>query len=394
MVNAIQQILSGPTAFAQDIDGAFYIFTNYPTKNQQLAPLFQTQSPSFSAFYSPTFFAPSAKDAFQNYQSCYKIGRPLLMEAAEGLLFGHTVEKYPQWQQQSQSDFQEDFAQIQSAMAEGLLVKAVIMTSESSHWTPSYLQRLQMLVSLLKQCPRQLFIYGYWNDERGVLGATPEILFHRQHNVIHTMALAGTFPKSSSQSAIEDLKVALLDNSKERHEHQLVIDDLFEKLSQFADHLDNSKIKPKVEPTTVIELPHLLHLCTHLRMELPFENQTAATLDELLSRTFHPSSALGLRSKTTPWSWLKKLNGHKNLGHFGAPVGFATDNGYLCLVGIRNLEWYDHMAYVRAGCGLVSQSQPSLEWQELNAKRQSVKALLGLLNDRGECTLSSPGLEN
>jgi menaquinone-specific isochorismate synthase len=145
----------------------------------------------------------------------------------------------------------------------------------------------------------------------------------------------------------------------------------------FATELE-SRAVVDIKGPQLLELPHLWHLHTTLKTQLPPHSHFDSELDERLVQCLHPSSALGLRSKVLPWQWLQCLKGHQALGHFGAPIGLSLgEQGYFCLVGIRNLEWSKGQACIRAGCGIVQQSDPEKEWQELRAKRDSVKSLLG-----------------
>ena len=59
------------------------------------------------------------------------------------------------------------------------------------------------------------YSYGFALNGEGLVGITPELLFAVEDGVLRTMALAGT-------GAVDG--PSLLDDKKERHEHQLVID--------------------------------------------------------------------------------------------------------------------------------------------------------------------------
>ncbi len=365
--NAIQQILSSPGAITQDFDGSFFVLTNCKTETSlSIAPGIELVGPR--PVFTPTFFEVSAKD-LQYFKYCLKIERKVLASALENGAFEDPKFNLPSWEIQSKAHFDQDFAEIQRQIQGGTIEKAVVMTSERSSWTPSPTGKCSLLLSLLKKCPPHLHIYGHWTDSSGVLGASPEILFHREREKIHTMALAGTLPKAKPPEA-PNSGSQLLDDQKERHEHQIVVEDLSEKLRTDA--------KITTQGPKVIELPHLFHLQTQIEAQLEAP-PTSEEFDFRLIQRLHPSSALGLRSHKTHWHWLKNLFGHQELGHFGAPFGIALQEGYLCLVGIRNLEWNSTGSIVRAGCGIVAQSNSNREWQELWAKRESVKALLGLI---------------
>lgn len=390
---SILQILSRPGAIAQDVDGSFFIFTQGRGEFGRVEnPRGYSVSNQPGGVFAAQFFDLSPIH-WRAFEGCYKLERPELTEALN-IKYNHNNFSYlPQWLPQERSHFDDDFSRIKTAIAAGQISKAVVMTSEHAEGAPSPDERLILLLRLLKNCPNHLFIYGHWDDQKGVLGATPELLFSRQGQHLRTMALAGTLPKDKSRPSLPQAQQLLADK-KERLEHQFVVEDLTEKLDRFFassvptesstdSTLEHLHQRVLVEEPKVIELPHLFHLFTAIEGKLEVssvpEDGFEASVDYRLIKQLHPSSALGLRSSATPWSWLKNLRGHQSLGHFGAPFGVPTPNGFLCLVGIRNIEWSHGSSVIRAGCGIVELSQPDREWQELKAKRDSVKSLLGLV---------------
>ncbi len=380
----IQKIFSNPGALVQDIDHRFLLLTD-ASLNPEIATFYrlkEIESLTFFQLFTPTFFE-SSKEHLKNFKHCLQIERADLLSLLQGALYsGKKINQQPtpEWELQDRSLFDDDFNKIQEHIQQGLLDKAVIMTTEKSQWIPSLQDQSYLLLNLLKSCPSHLYIYMHWNNSSGVIGASPEFLFHRKERLIQTMALAGTLDKKKffAENNIRPFLFSqlettqFLEDEKELEEHQLVVEDLKEKLSVFTNqiHIDNPR---------VLELPHLFHLQTEIRAELP-QNPDSDVFDHHLMEQLHPSSALGLKSKSTHWHWLKNLKGHQKLNHFGAPLGIQTPNGYFCIVGIRNLEWDAEGSYLRAGCGIVVQSRSDSEWQELEAKRESVKALLGLKN--------------
>lgn len=407
--NPLLHILSSPGALIQDLDDGFLLLTHLnineiftatepivdksinsaaEEERATLKDAFQTlsQEDSFQLF-TPTFFDISPH-RIKNFPYAWRFQRESLTQLLESAL---STESLPQlsWIPQNRGSFERDFQQIQAKIQTGQIDKAVVMTTEKSSWKPDNNERLLMLLNLLRSCPRHLYIYSHWDSQSGVIGATPEFLFYRQGSTIQSMALAGTLdkrklsfyePELASETlsilsthnplSLHQLQIDFIENEKELREHQLVVDDLTEKLRQLT-------TQTSINPIKVIEYPHLFHLQTEIQAELD-TIPSASDFDFTLAQKLHPSSALGLRSQNIHWHWLKELDGHQNIHHFGAPVGVTVPGGFLCLVGIRNLEWNESGSYLRAGCGIVSQSHIDNEWQELEAKRESVKSLLGL----------------
>lgn len=399
--DAFQKILMNPGALIQSFDGDFFIFTNIDIQflrdstnlNENIQEKSSTDHP---LLYKPTFFH-SDSTSIVSFNNCLNFSRKKLQDHL--LLF--IQQNHPQkfvssssWERPNHSYFQSDFNRIKDQIKNGSIDKAVVMTSEKNTWIPNFIDRARLILNLLQNCPSHLFIYSHWDHQGGgVIGASPEYLFYRNDHQIHSMALAGTLAKETSlkenfdskkpdktesmklfNGKIPDLDFAtshLLNNSKEVQEHQYVVEDLMEKFAEF-------EVQAKADSLEVIEFPHLFHLQTKIYGEIN-KLLISNDFDFALTHKLHPSSALGLRSKKLHWHWLKELYGHRDLGHYGAPVGFQLYGGFFCLVGIRNLEWDQFGTYLRAGCGIIAQSRLESEWLELEAKRESVKSLLGLI---------------
>lgn len=379
--NVIKQLFANSGAIAQDNEGTFLFLTNMDFDSSSLKTFLLNHSICVNSLnlYAPHFFDSSETD-LKSFNHCLIFKRDFLIDSLENELRSTDIHLDPPWIVQSKLDYESDFNKIQQAIYEGLISKAVVMSMEASPWVPSVKERMQLCLNLLKNCSANLFIYGHWNEKGGVLGATPEILFYRRKQIIQTMALAGTLAKYS-KSTVSVNANQLLHDPKELYEHQLVVDDITEKLNNLSKDSQYQISKFSIDGPKIFELPHLFHLQSKIEIELAttFRNSPLeeSNFDLFLSQQIHPSSALGIRSSRTHWHWLKNLFGHKALGHFGAPFGISLPNGYLCLVGIRNLEWENDKSFIRSGCGIVEQSKSNKEWQELFAKRESVKSLLG-----------------
>jgi menaquinone-specific isochorismate synthase len=201
-----------------------------------------------------------------------------------------------------------------------------------------------------------------------MIGATPENLFVKRGRELETVAVAGT--KAKTAQPVAEAVSEFLADSKERHEHQLVIDDLRETLSIVGD--------VTVGETQVLELPSLYHLVTPIQAHLNREMM----LSELVA-LLHPTPALGLSPRRMGFSEMEKWGELDRRGRFGAPFGVAyrDEEGVeiqRCVVAIRNVQWQDQQVMLGSGCGVVPQSDFEREWSELRTKRESVKRLMDL----------------
>lgn len=255
--------------------------------------------------------------------------------------------------------FETSFQIIQGKIQRGEIEKAVPVVFSRATQTPIAIDRAHAIASLLAS-PTELHAFGFWNSNDGVIGGTPEILFHRKSMIVQTMALAGSMPKSEEHN-----RVSLLQDSKELREHELVVNDLV------------TKLKPlgwlKKYDTEVLELPTLYHLRTRL------EVGGCSKRDLELIKLLHPTPALGVAPRAYGYSWMRDLPEQYDRELFGGPflVRISADET-IALVAIRSLFWSEKGSRIGTGCGIVSASELDREWAELAAKREAVFAALGL----------------
>lgn len=264
------------------------------------------------------------------------------------------------WQEPDLADFQTSFSTIQNRIQNLEISKAVPVVFRRSPGGASLSLRARMLRHLLK-APPSLHIYGFWSAKEGILGATPETLFLQRAGQLQTMALAGTCPKSESQR-----RIALLEDAKERGEHDLVVQDIEEVLSRYG--------KVEKKGPQLLELPTLWHLKTDFQVE------TKKASPAEFVKALHPTPALGVFPRRAGYLWMKELPGQEGRARFGAPFAFIWPDHSVCLVAIRNLQWDEKEKRIGSGCGLVRESQMGREWEELFQKRQAVSQILGLEN--------------
>jgi len=195
--------------------------------------------------------------------------------------------------------------------------------------------------------------FGFQLGDEGMAGITPELLFHVRGCFLTTMALAGTCPLDGP---------SLLNDKKERWEHDVVIEHIVECLNVLG--------AITVHETKDVRFPTLRHLRTPITVEL---NQ-APSFDDLVAR-LHPTAALGGWPRAAALNFLS--DHHEDRGRFGAPFGFLTPDEMLCAVAIRSVQWKGRTARVMSEAGVVAGSQADREWRELELKRQSTLKLLG-----------------
>jgi salicylate biosynthesis isochorismate synthase len=192
------------------------------------------------------------------------------------------------------------------------------------------------------------------------LGASPERLVRLTRGEVLTEAVAGTQRCEPGDDAAE-LARALLERSKDRSEHEIVLQHLLGILGPICETLEAPKTPE------VMKLPHLLHLRTAVRGR----PRPGAHVLDLVSR-LHPTPAVAGWPRSEALDWIHEIEGAQR-GWYAGPVGWvnAAGEGDFA-VGIRSVAIRGDKARVFAGAGIVEGSDPEQEWNETEIKMRGM----------------------
>ena len=262
----------------------------------------------------------------------------------------------PDWKAPSRVAFAKQFADLQERFRQKTLEKAVPVCFELAEQKPDLSARKGLLRKLCA-APPSVTPYGFWFEEEGLLGATPELLLRQlSTRNFATAAVAGTRTREEEPS--------LLERPKDLIEHQLVIRDIEQALKRWG--------TVERTPTREVESATLIHLRTDLGV-------TSEHSFMELVQVLHPTAALGAFPREAGLRWLEKWPESQERGAFGAPFGYFNEYGQgTAWVAIRNIQWNKEGLRLGSGCGVVERSDLEIEWKELELKRLSVKKILGL----------------
>ena len=204
------------------------------------------------------------------------------------------------------------------------------------------------------------------DDDPGhaLLGASPEMLVRVRDGEAETRPIAGTRPRGADAAADAVARRSLLRSVKERAEHLMLVD------------LSRNDVGRVARPGTVKvdgfmhveQFSHVMHLVSSVRGTLL---PKITSLRALLS--CFPAGTLSGAPKIRAMEIIAGLE-DANRGPYGGAVvcrGFA---GTLdsCIV-IRALHVRGGQAYIQAGAGIVADSNPAREYQEVMHKTRAVR---------------------
>jgi menaquinone-specific isochorismate synthase len=243
-------------------------------------------------------------------------------------------------------------------------------------------ETLARLASLYPSC-------AVFNVE-GFLGASPETLLRRRGSEIESHPLAGTVARSGDPATDEALVAALMSSSKDRREHQLVVDEIVATLRPLCGSLDVP------DAPSVMPLRNVSHLGTSIRGELlpvgvgygagavgdgpahPGASGLAPALPTSLeiAALLQPTPAVGGLPVDAALRWQRDNEGFDR-GCYAGPVGWVDSRGDgEWVLGLRSASVSGRRAILYAGNGIVAGSDPDAELGETQLKLQALLAAL------------------
>ncbi len=197
------------------------------------------------------------------------------------------------------------------------------------------------------------------------LGASPEGLFSRRGRWIRSEAIAGTIPRSSNPDEDQARRDALWTSDKNRREQEVVDRHIADRLNRLCTttQLDS-------EPS-ILTLTRLHHLISRFEGTLRDE-----ITDADLLREFHPTPAVA--GHPIEWS-LDTIYQRESFdrGWYAGPIGWVTADGAEFAVGLRSGLIDNASLHLYSGAGIMPDSEPDAEWEEIDAKIGGWLSLLG-----------------
>ena len=197
-------------------------------------------------------------------------------------------------------------------------------------------------------------------DAASFFGATPERLVSLRGRTVETGALAGTTGRGETPAEDEWLAGELLTDEKNRHEHDLVAETVREQLGPLAASISTGERR-------IRRLATVQHLETPITAELAADEHVLSLVEAL-----HPTPAVGGLPPDRALTTIRETEPFDR-GWYAAPVGWidAAGDGTFA-VAIRSAVATARAATLFAGVGIVADSNPDREWDEVQLKYRPV----------------------
>lgn len=209
------------------------------------------------------------------------------------------------------------------------------------------------------------YVYGWQEGEASFVGASPELLVARSAGQVRSHPLAGSAPRGPNEEADQALGEELMASSKNRAEHQMVVDDIAVRLGPVADDLSVDRT-PSLRKVT-----HVQHLSTEIAGTVGDEYGVVE-----LAGLIHPTPAVGGSPRDEALAVIRKAEGFDR-GWYAGGIGWTSTSGDgEIALALRCALLRGDRAWLYAGAGIVADSVPERELEETRLKFRTMLDLL------------------
>ncbi|MCM8792065.1 MAG: anthranilate synthase component I [Candidatus Omnitrophica bacterium] len=200
-----------------------------------------------------------------------------------------------------------------------------------------------------------------------LIGSSPEMLVRCEDGLIQTRPIAGTCPRGESEEEERKLSFQLLNDSKEKAEHLMLVDLARNDLGRVS---RMGKVEVK-EFMSLEKYSHVMHMVSEVRGILAKGKDVYDVL-----RASFPAGTVSGSPKVRAMEIIEELENTKR-GPYAGCVGYFGFSGNMdTCITIRTVIIKDNFAYIQAGAGIVADSLPEREYQEsINKAKALIEAI-------------------
>ncbi len=213
------------------------------------------------------------------------------------------------------------------------------------------------------------YMYFIEIGKRTIAGSSPEAMVKLQDGVAALRPIAGTRPRGNTAEEDRDLERGLLNDPKEIAEHVMLVDLARNDLGRIA-----ATGSIQVDPYLSIErYSHVMHIVSGVSGR-PKAGKDAF---DLFAAAFPAGTLVGAPKIRA----IELLNGYEPVrrGLYGGTVGYFDHYGNMDqAIAIRTIIFENGSYSYHAGAGIVADSDPALEHNEVLAKSAVMRQALAL----------------
>ncbi len=220
----------------------------------------------------------------------------------------------------------------------------------------------------LRQVNPSAYMFYINFGHRKLVGASPEMLVRLSGDEVTTYPIAGARPRGKDAEEDEQLAVELLADPKERAEHAMLVD-------LARNDIGRVSLPGTVEVKQMMQIEkfsHIMHIVSEVAGRI---NPKFAALDVLTS--CFPAGTLSGAPKVRAMEIINDLESVRR-GPYGGAVGYLDFRGNMnTCITIRTMVIDGDELKIQAGAGIVADSVPEKEYQEVLHKSRALFQVVG-----------------
>jgi len=311
--------------------------------------------------YVVIYVDPANKDAFVS-------GQARLDEVIDKLRSATPRQAQARSLQVSEQDFisgftQQGFEDAVKKAREYIVDGDVMQVVLSQRLSIPFHSRPLNLYRALRSLNPSPYMYYLDLDDFYVVGSSPEILVHMEHDVVTVRPIAGTRPRGKDEEEDQTLELDLLADPKELAEHLMLIDLGRNDVGRIA----QTGSVEVTEKMVVERYSHVMHIVSNVIGKI----KPGMSAIDVLRATF-PAGTVSGAPKIRAMEIIDELEPVKR-GVYSGAVGYLAWSGNMdTAIAIRTAVIKDEMLHIQAGAGIVYDSVPRNEWDETMNKGRAV----------------------
>lgn len=183
-------------------------------------------------------------------------------------------------------------------------------------------------------------------NDISVMCFSPELFLNKENNVLSTKPIKG----SADQS--KNFINSLIENEKENAELSMIVDLLRNDLNSISSEFSSEVVAHRES----LQLGYIQHTYSEIAVKCE------STLSHVIAKTF-PGGSISGCPKIESLKVIREIEDTKRQIYTGS-IGWWQNNDFCLNIAIRTLIHHQTNVFYHAGCGIVFDSDPELEWNE------------------------------
>lgn len=261
-------------------------------------------------------------------------------------------------------NFEENIGKIKDHIVEGDVFQLVYSNRFETEYEGDLIN-LYRALRIINPSP-YMYIMEFGNG-KGVIGTSPEDLLRVRDNRATILPIAGTRHRGRNSAEDKILEHELLNDEKEKAEHLMLVDLARNDLGRVCKY----NTVEVTEEMKVHKFSHVMHIVSRVEGELSNDKNCVDALEAAF-----PAGTVSGAPKIKAIELISNYENELRKVYAGA-VGYIDFGGNLDMcIAIRTFFADEKKVYWQAGAGIVADSQPENEYNEiLNKSAALVRAL-------------------